>query len=366
MHWEKNSWWLLPLLLIGMPLLGVTVYLYSFAQDRYTSTSLIVVKQVNDKSSVQLDGLGALLGSVASTNTEDAKFLQEYIESPDMLQTLDRQLDFRKAFSGNGSDPFFQLDASVSKEELLNYYRKSVTVDLNSDNSVLTIKTEGFDPEFTLSFNRALLKESERFVNAISQSMATEQLDFSEKQLKEATDRLNESRQALLNYQNTNRTFDPLANAETVSKVIASLQASLAELQTQERTLLSYLNPDTPQVIAIRSQIISVQQQIETEKSKLTSKNGRELNSQAAQFEELKSQAEFGSDLYKLALTSLEKARLEVSRKMKTLVIISSPQLPQEAMYPRRIYVIGSVFLMLCVMYGVLQLTLAVVRDHKD
>lgn len=366
MHWEKNSWWLLPLLLIGMPLLGVTVYLYSFAQDRYTSTSLIVVKQVNDKSSVQLDGLGALLGSVASTNTEDAKFLQEYIESPDILQTLDRQLDFRKAFSGNGEDPIFQLASNATKEDFLDFYRKSVTVDLNPDNSVLTIKTEGFDPEFTLSFNRALLKESERFVNAISQSMATEQLGFSEKQLKEATDRLNESRQALLNYQNTNRTFDPLANAETVSKVIASLQASLAELQTQERTLLSYLNPDTPQVIAIRSQIISVQQQIETEKSKLTSKNGRELNSQAAQFEELKSQAEFGSDLYKLALTSLEKARLEVSRKMKTLVIISSPQLPQEAMYPRRMYVIGSVFLMLCVMYGVLQLTLAVVRDHKD
>jgi len=366
MRWEKNSSWLLPLLLIGLPLLGIACYLYGFAQDRYISTALIVVKQVNDKSSAQLDGIGALLGSVSSTNTEDAKFLKEYIESPDMLQKLDKRFDFRKSFTGNGEDPIFQLASHASKEQVLDFYRKSVTVDLNAENSVLTIKTEGFDPNFAVAFNKAILSESEIFINSISQSMAAEQLKFSENQLKEATEKLNNSRQALLNYQNNNRIFDPLSNAESVSKVIATLQASLADLQTQERTLLSYLNPDTPQVIAIRSQITAVKQQVEIEKSKLTSQNGQELNSQAAQFEELKNQAEFGGDLYKLALTSLEKARLEVSRKMKTLVVISSPQLPQEAMYPRRMYVLGSMFLMLCVMYGVLQLTLAVVRDHKD
>ena len=366
MHWQKNSWWLLPFLLIGIPLIGVSIYLFGFAQDRYTSTSLVVVKQVNDKSGTQLDGIGALLGAVASTNTEDAKFLKEYIESPDMLQKLDQQLNFRANFLGDGQDPVFQLSEDASKEELLNFYRKRVSVELNPDNSILTIKTEGFDPKFAFNFNNSLLQESEKFINKISQTIATEQLGFSEKQLQEATSRLNASRQALLNYQNTNRTFDPLANAESVSKLVAVLQASLADLQTQERTLLSYLNPDTPQAVAIRSQITSVKQQIENEKAKLTSQDGRQLNTQAAQFEELKSQAEFGSDLYKLALTSLEKARLEVSRKIKTVVTISSPQLPQEAMYPRRLYIMISAFLLLCVLYGVLQLTLAVIRDHKD
>jgi capsular polysaccharide transport system permease protein len=340
--------------------------MYGFAQDRYTSTALVVIKQVNEKSALQLDGLGALLGSGASTNVEDAKFLQQYIESPDMLEKLDQKLGLRKAFQGNGRDPLFQIASNASNEDFLKYYQHRVSVDLNAENSILTIKTDGFNPDISIAMNKEILKESDLFINSISRKMAQDQQDFAESQLTQATVRLNMAKQSLLSYQNKNQIFDPLANAQSVSALIAGLQSNLAELQTQERTLLAYLNEQAPQVVAIRSQKTSVEQQIENEKAKLTSINGSTLNMQSVKFESLKNEVEFAADFYKVALSGLEKSRLELTRKLKDLVVISSPQLAQDATYPRRSYIIFSAFLILCMMYGLIRLSLAVVQDHKD
>ncbi|MCG2942404.1 capsule biosynthesis protein, partial [Escherichia coli] len=79
-----------------------------------------------------------------------------------------------------------------------------------------------------------------------------------------------------------------------------------------------------PQVVAIRSQISALQQQISSEKSKLTSPSTAKLNRSVADFEALKAKVEFSSDLYKLSLASLEKARLEASRKLKKLVVVQT------------------------------------------
>jgi capsular polysaccharide transport system permease protein len=211
-----------------------------------------------------------------------------------------------------------------------------------------------------------ILAESDRFINQISQKVAQEQLAQAEKQLADASQRLATSKEELLAYQNKNKVFDPAVNAESISQLIAGLKANLAELQTQERTLLSYLNPDTPQVVSVRSQIQAVEQQIAQEQAKLTSPNETKLNRQAVQFETLKSNVEFSVDLYKLALTSLETSRLEAVRKMKNVIVISSPQRAQEALYPRQWYLMLSTFLICCLLYAITRLSLSVIRDHQD
>jgi capsular polysaccharide transport system permease protein len=351
--------------IVILPCIVMAYYLYSAAQNRFVSTSMVVVKQVSEVSNSSVSGLGVLLGT-NNTSVEDARFLKEYIDSPDMLNRLDQKLNFRQAFQGNGEDPIFQLHLNASKEDLLRYYRQRVSVELDEKTYLLSISTEGFEPAFSLLFNQAILAESERFINDISQKVAREQLSYAEQQLTESAARFSTSKEALLSYQNKTQSFDPAVNAEAVNKLVMNAQANLVELQTQERTLLSYLNPDAPQVVALRSQITAVQQQISSEQAKLTSVNGSKLNRQAMQFETLKSEVEFGADLYKLSLTSLEKARLEAIRKMKNLVVISSPQQAQDALFPRRGYILLSALLLLTILYGFVRLTISVVRDHRD
>ena len=354
------------ILLVFIPLIFIAVYLLAFAEQRYVTDSTIVVKQVAEVNNPSNTGLGALLG-VSNTSTEDVQFLKAYIQSRDLIEKLDKQLDLRKAFVGTGSDPIFELSADATKEEVVLYYNKRVTVSLDEMTQLLTVTTQGFTPEFSLKLNQAILKESELFINEVSQRVAKEQLTFAQDQLAEALENLTQSREDLLAYQNENQMFDPQAQAMAIAQIVNTLESNLAQLRTEERTLLSYLNPTAPQVVALRSQIDSVAKQIEDEKAKLTSGGKSDkLNRTALDFEGLKAQVEFNTDLYKLALGALEKARLEAVRKLKNVVVITSPQLAEEGLYPRVNYILFSSFLLLNLLFGVVMLIRSVIREHKE
>ncbi len=368
MRWVKNNRSALVayFLMVLIPLFAILFYLLVFAQNRYLTDATVVVKQVGEVSANSASGIGALLG-VSSTSTEDTQYLTAFIQSRDLVERLDKNLDLRKAFTGGGSDPIFELPHDASMEELVQYYQKRVKVNLDVQTNLLHISTEGFTPEFSLKLNQEILSESEKFINDISQDVAKDQLVFATDQLNEASENLAQSREALINYQNENQMFDPQAQALAVAKIVAQLESNLAQLRTEERTLLSYLNPTAPQVVALRSQIQSVEKQIQDEKSKLTSpRNAEKLNRSAADFEGLKAQVEFNTDLYKLALASLEKARLEAVRKLKNLVVITSPRLAQEALYPRVGYIAFSAFLLLNLFFGIVMLVRSVIREHKE
>ena len=72
-------------------------------------------------------------------------------------------------------------------------------------------------------------------------------------------------------------------------------------------------------MVSLRSQIKAVEEQITQEQTKLTSPNTTKLNRQAVQFETIKADVDFATELYKLSLSSLEKSRLEAFKKMKNL-----------------------------------------------
>ena len=355
-------------LLIGLviiPWVLIIFYVMTLAHPRYISTADVVVKQVSDTTVPSAGGLTALLG-VNSTSKEDATYLTEYILSNDMVKRLDERFKFREAYYVDGSDPIYELAPDATQEELLEYFKDRVRIDLDEQSYILTVTTEGFSPEYALQLNQAILKESEQFVNRISQDVARDQLEFAQTQLKEAEDKLNDAKEQLLSYQNTNEIFDPQANAILVNQLIGNLQAQLASLNTEKRQLLSYLNPDAPQVVSIISQITAVEEQIAEEQKKLTSPNTTKLNKQAVQFESIKAEVEFATELYKISLSSLEKARLEAFRKMKNLIVISTPYKAEEATYPRHMYIIWTSLALLLVLYGFIRLILAVVKDHRS
>ena len=75
---------------------------------------------------------------------------------------------------------------------------------------------------------------------------------------------------------------------------------------------------------------------------------------------------EFATDLYRSSLTALEAARVEASRKLKHLVVIQSPPLPDAALYPRRLYMLTTLWVFLALLYGIGRLTVATIKDHSD
>ncbi|UYZ95214.1 capsule biosynthesis protein [Moraxella bovis] len=350
------------ILVVILPWIAISAYTLVLAHPRYVSTSDVVIKQVSEQG-VSATGISSLLG-VNNTNREDALYLTKYILSNDMIDKLDAEFKFREAYHVNGADFINEIPSDATQEELREYFKKRVSVSLDELSYVLTVTTEGFEPEYALKLNQAILRESEKFVNNISKNVANEQLAFVSAQAADAEQKLNDAKKAVIDYQNQNEIFDPQVNAQMVNQVIGTLQGQLSSLRTEERQLLSYLNPEAPQVVSLRSQILSVEKQIKDEQAKLTSPRDAKLNAKTVEFETLKAEAEFASELYKIALTSLESSRAEVMRKMKNLVVITSPHRAEDALYPRVGYVLGTSLVLLLILYGFIVLVLAVIKDH--
>ncbi|WP_158604663.1 hypothetical protein [Aquitalea palustris] len=349
---------------IVLPLTLLGVYLL-LAQPRYVSESRIVVKQAGQASNAELT-LGSLIGSSFSNSTlrDDAMLLQEYLLSPDMLYLVQQQFNLHHAFGNAGVDWFYQLPADASREQLLDYYRHRLSLRFDDKTGMLIVRSEGFTPAAAKHLNQILLKESGRFLNELSHKIAREEMQFARQETDHAYLALGQARERLLRFQNQHRVINPIEQGLAASRMIAEMETRQAQQEAELDNLQRYLQADAPQIEAARHALSALKQQIEKEKAKLSAPSGDRLNRTTAEYTELKGRLDFATDLYKLALNSLEKARVDSGRNIKSLAVIATPSLAEEAEYPQRGWWLISAALVLLLLCGTLKLAIAIIEDH--
>ncbi|MNS89097.1 hypothetical protein D3C72_1230970 [compost metagenome] len=57
---------------------------------------------------------------------------------------------------------------------------------------------------------------------------------------------------------------------------------------------------------------------------------------------------------------------MEASKKLRSLVTVVSPNLPDRAVYPERIYNLITLLVALGLLYGIVRFVIATVEDHRD
>ncbi|MEW6765348.1 MAG: capsular biosynthesis protein [Pseudomonadota bacterium] len=356
----------LALLMIGLPMLLAVIYYAVLSADRYVSESIITVRQASDSGGGNVPGIALMLAGVNPPSREDTLYLREYIHSLDMLKHLDQTLNLRTHFESEKLDPFFRLYGGTSQEWFLDYYRSRVEVVFDDTSSLLSVRAEGFSPEFAQALNKELLAQSERFVNEISHRMARDQMDFAEGELNKAKARYQEAKASLLDFQNKHNMLDPIAQAQAMAGLGTELEGEISKLEAELKNQLTYLQDDAHQVVALKNQIGALKAQLEKERKRVASGGDARLNTLAAEFQQLMLDAGFAEDAYKLALAAVENTRIEASRKLKSLVIVESPTLPEKAIYPRELYNMITLLLALLLLYGIARLAIATIEDHRE
>jgi capsular polysaccharide transport system permease protein len=318
------------LLLIPIALSGI--YFYAIARDRYVTRSDFVIRKAEESdTNVAGAGLASLLGRGNQLSLEDARFLKTYLQSPQVLADLDRTYDLDQAYAQKGLDRFAGMKPGLSKEKRLNYFKKQVAVNLDEISGAIVLRTIGLDPKASLNLNRFMLAKSEYFVNRLNQDISQKQLSFAESELGRARGNLNQAKNRLLAYQDSNTVIDPKGEAELAGQTISKLQEKLVELRVELATLKrQFKDPAEPEVAVVADQVRELEQQIQKERRSLVSSKGRNLNRKAADVLKLESEVNFATDSYKLALTSVEKARIESKRQQKFMALLSAPQLPED------------------------------------
>ena len=126
------------------------------------------------------------------------------------------------------------------------------------------------------------------------------------------------------------------------------------------------MNDTAPEILALKAKIGAVMNQLMVEREKLVGKGDLNFGDVTAKYADLQLDLEFATDLYKTSLLSLEQARIVAYRKLKHLVVVDSPSLAEEPELPRRLYNLASILVILLLLYGVVKIALATIREHQD
>ncbi|WP_439097926.1 capsule biosynthesis protein [Campylobacter devanensis] len=344
----------------------VVIFYYTFiAADRYVSNVSLSVKSTDGGSPISLSGIESLVG-VASSSTEDIKLLQEYIKSFDMLQKLDEKINLRSLYEKQKIDLFFRIYSSTSKESYLKYYRDRIHILFDDTTGLLNVAVEGFSPEDARNISAAILEECERFINEISHNIAREQLRFAQGELESAKQKYKDAKNELLAFQNEYGVFDPQSLAKTKAGFITEIELQISKKETELNTMRSYLNDNAPEIAALKAELRAHKEQLEKERRKVASNASQDkLNDVVAQFEALYLNLSFAEDVYKTAITAVETTRIEIGRKAKQVVVIQSPYVPDSAAYPKKMYNIITIFVILTLIFGVVRLVRAIIDEHR-
>lgn len=339
------------------------VYFGFIASDRYVSRAQLVIKQA-DQIKMLPDALSML--GIGGSNHEDVLLVQDYLNSPDMLAKLDKELGLKAHYQSHDVDYFSRLSGDVSQEDFLKYYRDHLSLRLDDLSGVLTVELQAFDPAYGQRVVYLMLKESEGFINKLGHQVALEQLAFVEKEVDRAYQRVQDEKAKVLEFQNQHNLISPESTSTARLGVVSQIESELASQQAQLKQLQSYMKDTAPAVISIKARVEALTEQLAQEKSRLTGTDQNAMNEVTARYMDIQTQATLAVDLYKSGLISLEQARVEAYRKLKHLLVVSQPTIAQDAEYPRRLYNLATIGVLLCLMYGLIVMGLATLREHQD
>ncbi|WP_309475943.1 ABC transporter permease [Pseudomonas sp. B21-031] len=363
----KKKGWGLAMAMVILPMILAAIYYGVFAVDRFVSSAQVVVRQDGSNQGAQVPGLATLLTGANPASREETLYLREYITSMDMMLLLEDKVHWIEQFAAQRSDLFFWLDKDAQREDLLNYYQRMVSAHYDETTGLLRVEVQAFTPELSEQMLRVILQASEHFVNEVSHNIAREQMKFAQGELETARLNYATRKTQLLTFQNVNKVLDGGNTAQSRATIIADLEGQYTKEQAALTEMSFKLRADAPQVRQQRQKVEAITQQLAKEKRLLVSSpQGSQLNVVASQYQQLTLDAGIAEESYKTAVAALDNARIEASKKIRTLVTVVSPNTPQLALYPERLYNLATILLGLLMLYGITRFILASIEDHRD
>lgn len=333
-------------LVVAVPTIITGTYMAFFAADQYHSTASFSVRSMD--SAQASDILGVFTQASTGSTTSDSYVLLDFIRSEKMVRKLEAQFDLETVYGRRGLDFFYGLSDDLPIEEKVNYWRSMVDVSFDHTSGILNLETRAFTPEDARAVAAFVVQESETVINELSLSARNEVLAASQQEVKLAEDRLSQARAALQNFRAVSQEADPLEGAKLAAQLIATLEQRLVQLQTELQTALNQMGEDTPRIRVMRSEIESLEAQIEAEKQRFGSgptpkgaRTGPASSGVAARiqrYEALETEREFAERTYTSALASLERARMDVSGRQRYLAVFIEPTLSELSQYPPRLW----------------------------
>lgn len=355
-------------LTVILPTITAGAYFGLVASDQYVSESSFVVR--SPSNSAGTSGLGVLFQGLGgmSRAQDDTYTVQEYMRSRTALDALTAdKMPVRAYYEGKG-DVFSRFNGFGlwdSNEAFYQYYRQKVNISFDAVSGIATLRVQSFDPKESNQINNALLKKGEALINQLNQRARSDTISFAQENVKQAEENVRETADKLTTYRIENGIFDLKEQSSAQLNLVSKLQDELIVIQTQLDQVRA-ITPDNPQISGLQTREKSLRDEIKKQSDLIAGKGSSSMASRAAEYQRLMLENELAEKQMAAAMTSLESAKAEADRQQLYLEVVALPNTPDMAQEPKRIYNTLATFVIGLMLYGVLSLLLASVREHKN
>ncbi len=354
------------LLTVLIPTVLASVYYGLIASDVYISESRFVVRSSQRQS--QVGGIGALLQSTGFSRSQDDTYsVHDFVLSRDALRELLTRVDVKKALQPDPIDAvnrFPGLGFDDSFEAFYRHYKKYVTIEYDTVSSISTLYVRAYTADDAQKIDDILLTMGERLINALNDRSRADLVGSARKEVALAEERAKNASLALSGFRSKQSLFDPDRQSLLQLQGVAKLQDELLSMQAQ-LAQLQQLSPDNPQIAPLRSRIEQMRKTIAIESSRVAGGEGS-LTSKSTGYDRLLLEKTFAERQLASAFASLETARNDAQRQQLYLERLVQPNKPDKALEPRRGRTVLMVFVLGLILWGVVSLVVASIKEHGD
>jgi capsular polysaccharide transport system permease protein len=341
------------------------IYFGLIASDVYISESRFVVRSP-EKQSTSI--LGTMLkGAGFSKATDDSYTVQDYVLSRDAIKALNDELKIKEAYASSDIDLFSRfsgLDWDDSLEAFHLYYQKKILIQLDSASSITTLTVRAFSSEKAYEINQRLVDLAENLVNKLNERGREDMIRFAADEVAQAQTNAKAAALAISKYRGDKGVIDPEKQSAIPLQQIGKLQDEIISTRSQIMQL-EKLSKENPQLPVLRQRVGLLESEILAETNRMAG-GERSLAGKAAEFQRLALEKDFSDKMLASAMSTLEQAKNEAQRKQLYLERIVQPSKPDKAMEPRRIRAIIATLAVGLIMFAVLSMLLAGMREHLD
>ncbi|MGX7707922.1 capsule biosynthesis protein [Methylobacterium sp. Gmos1] len=330
---------LLCLFLFVLPSLGSIGFFGLYLSDRYVTEARFALRPaIGGAEKATPDSVGTTSSIPAQMIAQDSMIVGEYIKSRTMVETLERTVPLRKMFSRDDVDHFSRFDPEKPIEKLVRYWGERVKVGVEAS-GLIEVTVNTFDPDDSLVVSRAVLAESERLVNQLTERARTDALAESEREMKRAEAKLTKLHLAVRDLRNRDGVLDAVKSNDTNLKMIAEIRSQRIGLAVKLSLLQRDLRDDSRSVQDLKAQIAQLDEtiaRIEREAANQDPEQRRVLSATLTKFEELDAERKTAEKYYAATIAARERSRMIADRQIEFFSMIVEPVRAESAQQPRR------------------------------
>lgn len=352
---------------VVIPTLISTIYFGLIASNVYISESRFVI--YSPGQNLNASGLGSLLGNISGNSSSNATYaIHDYVDSWDAMHELDKTYDLKSIYGNHQIDIFNRfggvLYPFVNAVELHRYYQSKVADSIDSTSNISKLTTRAFSAADAQKVNAFLLQKSQNLVNQLNTDARKKAVLYAQNQVDIAKQNLRNATINLAQYRNAQKIYSPPEQSALQLTMVAKLQDQLLASKSQLEAIRSRA-PNNPQISSLEGNVRLLESQINEQTGKVSG-SSQSMASKDVKYTGLQVDQVIAQKLLEAAVTSFEQAKITSQKQEFYLETISQPNLPDAAQEPKRFQNILATLLVSLIVWGVLTIVIAGVREHHD